>query len=388
MRILQVLPSVASESGGPVRATLANCRALHATAPETMTTLVAPRRGLTAAWESWLRDRLPSGMEMELFPSVGRGAFSFSPQLLRWARDSAGIFDVVVVQTMFNPVTTSAAWAARRAGVPYVVVPHGTLSRYTFGHRRTILKRVFFSTLGASMLREAAAVRYTTDAEMKEAARLGIFSPGVVIPHPFGSHHRNWRRAPREPSRVLFLSRLHPVKGLDVLLPAFAQLLRTVPRARLALAGSGPQGYEQRIRSRIQELGLEPTVSLPGFVERGKKERLLAESDVFVLPSRHESFGIAVVEAMDAGLPVVISRGVDIWRDVDRAGAGLVVDGAVRPLAEALRMLLSDSATGLEMGRAGQRLVREQYAPARIGSQLAAFYREVAGARPVSRAFA
>ncbi len=369
-----------------MRSTLANCRALHAAAPETRTTLVAAPRGLTGAWEARLRDRLPPGMELELFPSVGENAFSFSPQLLPWVRDSAEGFDLVVVRTMFNPVTTSAAWAARKARVPYVVVPHGTLSRYTFGHRRTVLKKVFFSMFGPSMLRHAAAIRYTTEAEMKEAARLGSLSPAVVIPHPFESRERNRSLAPREPARVLFLSRLHPVKGLDTLLPAFAELHRAVPRARLTVAGSGPKPYEERIASRISELGLEPAVTLAGFVGGERKDRLLEGSDVFVLPSRHENFGIAVVEAMDAGLPVVITRRVDIWRDVERAGAGLVVDRAVRPLAEALRTLLLDPARALKMGQAGQQLVRERYAPGRIGSELAAFYRDAAGARRGSRA--
>jgi glycosyltransferase involved in cell wall biosynthesis len=239
-------------------------------------------------------------------------------------------------------------------------------------------------------LDRAAEIRFTTDAEREDASRLGFEAPATVIPHPYES-----RRSPgawpapsgvrrddaRAAPRVLFLSRIDPKKGLDLLLPAMDEVRRRVPEARLLLAGSGPDAYERAIRREIGELGLGEAVTMAGFLEGREKERALASADVFVLPSRQENFGVAAVEAMDAGLPVVLSRGVGIWREVERAGAGLVVDRAPEAVASALVDLLADPDRRERMGADGRALVRERFSPHEVGEQVSALYRRAARVR-------
>lgn len=393
MKVLQVIPSVASRSGGPARSTVENCRAVHRVAPETRFTLATTDLGLEGKWRRTLEDRMPPGTHLRTFSAFGSGAFSFSPRLLSWLRAHVGAHDLLVVRAMLHPISSAAAWAARRAGVPCLVVPHGTLSRYTFEHRRTRLKRLYYRLVESRTLAAAAAIRFTTDAERDDASRLGLAAPQVVIPHPYESRHRD-RSGSRLPTgrrhaggagpQVLFLSRIDPKKGLDVLLPAMAELRRELPEARLLLAGSGTEAYERKVHREIETLGLGDTVATPGFLEGDEKKRALASSEVFVLPSRQENFGVAAVEAMDAGLPVVVSRGVGIWREIQRAGAGVVVERTPGAVASALAELLMDPQRRERMGSKGRALVRERFSPEVVGERLVALYRRAADRSPAA----
>lgn len=381
MQVLQILLSIASESGGPARSTLASCRAVQELDPDVRFTLAAAKRDLNPTWQREFKRHMPKGMELRLFPAVGRHAFIYSFPLMAWLWRHVGEFDLVVVRALLNPISSSAARIARQHNVPYLIVPHGTLSKYTFSYRRTWLKWAYFWIVERRTLRGAAAVRFTAETERAEAPSWGRDTPTRVIPHPFESRDPEIGSPNPDRARVLFLSRFHPVKGLDVLLPAFRLLRERVSDAQLVLAGSGTEAYEAWIRDEIRSLGLDEVVRLPGFVEGEEKARLLADSSVFVLPSHRENFGMAVVEAMDAGLPVVISRGVGIWREVKEAGAGLVVDRKPGAVAQALVALLRDPARRRAMGASGSELVRIRFAPERVGREILNLYREVAGIR-------
>lgn len=387
MRVLQVLPSIASESGGPVRSTLANCRAVQEVDPDVRYTLAGTERALDLEWRRKFERRMPEGMELRLFRATGRHAFTYSLSLMAWLWRHVRDYDLAVVHVLLHPISSSAARIARHHGVPYLLVPHGTLSDYTFEHRRTWLKRAYFQIVERGTLRGAAAVRFTADTEVDEAPSWGRNTSVRVIAHPFESRVRGFEPLDPDSHRVLFLSRFHPVKGLDVLLPAFRHLRERIPDAELVLAGAGTEAYEARIRDEIHSLGLAEAVRLPGFVEGEEKARLLAESSVFVLPSHQENFGVAIVEAMDAGLPVVISCGVGIWRQVEGAGAGLVVHRGPKAVADALAALLSDPERRRRMGASGRELVKTRFAPERIGRELRILYRDAAatGDRPAGR---
>jgi glycosyltransferase involved in cell wall biosynthesis len=382
MRVLQILPSIGSETGGPVRSTLANCHALHGVDPDVRFTLASTDVGLEAGWRETLEARFPPGMDMKVFPGFGRHAFMVSPRLTAWLWRHVEAYDLVVVRALLHPVSSSAGWIARRRGVPYLVVPHGTLSRYTFSHRRTLLKRVYFRLVERHTLAGAAGVRFTSDVERREAPRWDGGTPVRVIPHSYEPRGQDAHTEKSKRQQILFLSRLDVVKGIDTLLNAFQLVLAEIPAARLVLAGSGTASYERRVRSKVHGLDLTDAVDLPGFVEGGMKSRLLTESTVFVLPSRKENFGVAVVEAMDAGLPVVISREVGIWPHVEEAGAGIVIeDRSPEAVAEALVRLLCDREMREEMGRNGRELVRNAFAPTTVGRQLRDLYRTVARGR-------
>lgn len=383
LRVLQFLPSVESASGGPVRSTVAECRAVHAADARIETVWISTRHGLAPEWEEELRRSLPARMSLRLFPQVGRHTLNVSPSLLTWLWKHAREYHLLVLRSLLHPLTSACAWVARRRGLPYVVVPHGTLSEWAFHHRRTHLKRLYFHLVERRTLEGARGVRYTSEAERSQARRLSFSVPeDAVIPHPFESRRQAVASPDRDPEQVLFLARLDPKKGVGVLLAAVARARRARPGVRLVLAGSGSAAFERKVRALVRERGLEGAVELPGFVAGAEKERLLDRSSVFVLPSREENFGVAVAEAMDAGLPVIVSREVGIAPLVEELGAGRVVPRTPEALAAALLEILERASVAREMGRAGRRLVRERLAPDVVGSRVADLYRRCARRTP------
>lgn len=378
LRVLQFLPSVESASGGPVRSTLANCRAAHAADPGIETVLVSTRHGLESGWERELRGRLPAGMNLELFPQFGRHTRNLSPALLRWLWRHAGEFDLLVLRPLMHPLGTAGGWIARRRDLPYLVVPHGTLSEWTFRHRRSWLKRIYFRLVERHTLEGAAALRFTSEAERREARRLDVRGESVVIPHPYAPRDEFEASPERDPDLVLFLSRLDPKKGIDLLLDAIPRVREVRPGLRLVLAGSGNPSYEKAVRRMIEDRGLAEIVELPGFVSGEAKDELLRRAAVFVLPSREENFGIAAVEALDAGVPVVISGEVDVAPEVERYGAGRVVERSPEAVADALARVLTRPDEAREMGARGRQLVAEQFAPEVVGPEVASLYRRLA----------
>lgn len=379
MHVLQILPSIGSESGGPARSTLANCRALQAVAPEIRFTLVTTGKGLETDWRKAFEARMPPGMELQVFAGVGRHAFMVSPHMLLWLWKHITEFDLAVVRALLHPVSSSAAWIARHLGVPYLIVPHGTLSNYTFQHRRTLLKRAYLGLVERQTLAAAEAVRFTSESERLEAPASASATEARVIPHPYEPRRSQGEPCKRNPSQILFLSRIHPKKGIKRLLEAVQLVLSELPEARLVIAGSGTKSFEKQVRSRIDRLGLEEAIRLPGFVEGDEKRRLFDESSIFVLPSRQENFGIAVVEAMDAGLPVVISREVDIWPEIEEGEAGIVVGECTpRAVADALVKLLRNDTLRDEMGRNGRKLVSTAFDPESVGGDLRRLYWQAA----------
>lgn len=379
MKLLEIIASISSEAGGSVRSLITNVRAVHAADPEVQTTICSTDAGLTLEWRQEFEARLPSTCQLKVFAALGSGAFVYSRRLGQYLSRRIHEFDVVVIRKLFNPVSTMGARCARRACVPYIVVPHGTMSPYTFAHRRTLLKRLYFRALERETLAKATAVRFTSEAEGTEAPDWGADTPRFVIPHPYEPRSQLGSDGPKVGAQVLFLSRWDPVKGMNVLLEGFQIVYKEFPALRMVLAGCGAPAYESHIRRAIRHLGIERAVDIPGWVSGRMKSDLFRASSIFVLPSQQENFGMSVVEAMDAGLPVVISRGVNIWQDVEEAGAGIVLTQRTpESLAAALRVLTANDKLRREMGRRGQRLVRTAFNPDEVGRRLSELYHTAA----------
>jgi glycosyltransferase involved in cell wall biosynthesis len=335
---------------------------------------------------------MPPGVGTHLFPRSFSEQWKFSPGLRRWLGRHAGDYDLLHVHAVWSFATAAAGAAARRAGVPYVVRPAGMLSAYTWG-RGGWKKRLYWSLFERKTVFGAAGFHATSTGE---AAEIEAVRPGArtfVIPNAVGPGAwsvpsdpealRN-RCGPAAGGRpiLLFLSRLHPKKGLtDLLLPALARLR---PDAVLAIAG-GPDphapGYEKEVRRAIDQLGLRDRVVLLGPVTPADRWGLFDGAAAFVLPSHAENFGIAVAEAMARGCPVVVSDRVQACEHVTAAGVGRVVPPDVAPLADALEAVLAEPSARTRMGEAGRRYAAAQFDWNRVAVRLLAMYRECAGAR-------
>jgi glycosyltransferase involved in cell wall biosynthesis len=330
------------------------------------------------------KEQIPAGgATTRYFPRQTR-FYTFSWPLTRWLARHIQEYDIVHIHALFSYAAAPASWVAAHDGIPYIVRPLGTLSRWGMRTRRPLLKRLSFRLIERRILEGAAAIHYTSEQERLEAEDLGVHRPAAIIPlgidlrdfYRVGTPDRFFRAHPALAGRtvLLFLSRLDPKKGLDILLPAFCRVVQTHPEAALVLAGDGEEPFVAALRERVRTLGLDGSVIFAGFLGGENKLSALAAADVFVLPSYSENFGVAPVEAMAAGVPVVISEHVGVSEEVRENEAGLVVPAADGAFAHALKTLLDDRDLRRRLGANGRRLAQARFSPEATARELAALY--------------
>ncbi len=379
MRILHVIATLAPDSGGPATACLEMAQAVA-------------RRGhrvdiFTTDWGSDRDEEIvqyPAGHgALRVFPAAVPRFWKYSPSLAAALVAQACDYDLLHVHSLYLFHNLAAPRAAMRADRPYVVRPHGLLDPYIWRRHRW-RKRIMEWGFQDRALRKAAAIHYTSADEMRISApyaqgtRGAVIPLGVPLPPPQPS-------AQRDPRRILFLSRLHRKKGLDLLIPAFAQVKREFPDAELVIAGPD-NGALQSTQEAVTRHGLQESVSFPDMLRGAAKEAAFAQAGLFVLPSYSENFGIALAEAMAAGLPVVTTDQVNIHDAVSATGAGIVVPCTIDRLAAAMRTILADPALAETMGRNGRQLAAERYSWDAIGAQLESFYEDVIRRHHAARA--
>ena len=380
MRVLHVIPDLSRAFGGPTSALLGFLAACRAAGIDAAVAAPAP----PATDLAWFRSRA-GDTPVHVFPTRWRGSARMSPELLEHLRAESESLDAVHVHGMFNGISTSAARAARRAGVPYVIGPFGTLSRYTFAHRRRLLKRAYYALLDAPAIRGAAAMHFTTVHERDEARRLASVRsvPSIVVPPawvPDEATRVGVERRPAaagslpRPETVLFLGRLHPIKALESLIDAWPTVRAGRPAARLVIAGSGDPEYTRALEARVLQSGSGESVSFAGFVTGAEKARLLGEADVFILPSYHENFGVSVLEAVAGGIPAVVSPDVQLAEVIEQNRLGVVVAREPLSLARGILSVLGDAALRQRCAAEGGAVMQSLFAPGVIGLQLREMY--------------
>ena len=278
----------------------------------------------------------------------GLTSYRYSRALLPWLREYGGDYDRVIVNGIWQYLSF-AAWR-RYAGsqIPYYVFPHGMLDPWfkeTFPFKH-LKKCLYWPWAEYRVLRDAAAVIFTSEEECLQArksfwlyrAREKVSLLGVeaspIAPNArseFLSRHPQLQNT----RNFLFLGRLHPKKGCDILLDAFAGL-GSNDSISLILAGPDQIGWQANLRSHVARLHLTDRVVFTGMLQGAMKQGAFASADAFVLPSHQENFGISVVEALAAGIPVLISDRVNIWREIDADRAGYIesddLEGTIRLL--------------------------------------------------------
>lgn len=383
MKVLHVIPSLSLAHGGPSRAIRLIERALRAQGVEVETATTdddgTDKRKVRPGGTPIEED----GAVFRYFPKRSE-FYKVAPAFSRWIGRHVRDYDVVHIHALFSFTSVVAARAARRAGVPYVLRPLGTLSRYGVTRRRPWLKRLSLKLVEGPLLRHAAAVHFTAEAERAEAEELGIPMRSAVIPlavatGPVAEPGLFIARFPQLQDKriVLFLSRLDPKKNVEGLLRAFRLIGESLPDTRLVIAGDGEPGYAAGLKRLANELGLADRVVWTGFIDGELKVSAYATAQVFVLPSFSENFGIAAAEALMAGLPCVLGEGVAIAEEVAAAGAGLAVAADAQAIAGALRRLLEDESLRAEMGRKAAALAAERYSQEAMGKRLHALYSRI-----------
>lgn len=317
-------------------------------------------------------------------------ALTVNPSVSSFCREKLSEFDVVHIYGLYDLLGPSVARFSRRLGIPYLIEPMGMFRPIDRGF---FLKGVWHRLLGRKMIRNSWRMVATAELERDDLIRGGIASERVLLRFnpvdaaeyqtlpPRGTFRDRWAIAPNQPL-VLFLSRLIPRKGADLLIEAFA---RSLPSdAILAIAGpEGEPGYLNHLRSVATQCQVSARVRFTGPLYDEEKKAALADADVFALPSSYENFANAAAEAMACGVPVVVTDRCGIHSLVENR-AGLVVPRDRNAVGEALHALVSDR-TLRERFRAGCAAVTAELCMDSVVSKLEAFYGECAGSRALFR---
>ncbi|MBI5648842.1 MAG: glycosyltransferase [Chloroflexi bacterium] len=295
-------------------------------------------------------------------------SFFYSPQLARACQEKMGQYDIAFLDTLWTHAMEPSISAGTHSSVPCIIPLHGQLLPWALKHKRW-KKQLYFNLLEKNRLNKSAALHCASYFEQQSVQKLGFQVPTFVVPYgvnldrfaelPSRGFLRQRFNISDSSSVLLFLGRLHQVKRPAIALEALAALERK--DVHLIYAGPDEEGFESPLRSQARKLGCPERIHFTGLLSGDKVVRALVDSDLLIMSSAMESFGMSVIEAMVAGLPVVVSDAVEVGHWAAKAGAGCQVPGTPEAFAQAIQGLLSDPEKRANMGARGRELVQHKF---------------------------
>jgi glycosyltransferase involved in cell wall biosynthesis len=392
MKILHVIPSVSPVRGGPSQAVLEMVQALRHQGVD------AEIATTNDDGDQILPVPLNQRIEIETIPvfqscsvpvrffnryspkQIEIREFTFSCTLTRWLWQHISTYDLLHVHAIFSYPSSAAMAIARWQGVPYINRPLGQLCSWSLQQSRR-KKQLYLKLIEQANLQASHALHFTSAQEQQEAQTLQLNAPSFVVPHGLAVHPRlpqarqrlrEQLHLPADEPVILFLSRLHPKKGLELLISALGAIRSR--RFTLVLGGSGTTEYEADIERQLIAAKIHHRTHRLGFVSGEFKELLLQGSDLFTLPSYSENFGIAVLEALTAGLPVLITPEVALASLVQNHQLGWVIPHDRQAIANAIQHCLDTQPWSQTIGDRARDVVQQQFAWSAIAKNLIYHY--------------
>jgi glycosyltransferase involved in cell wall biosynthesis len=316
--------------------------------------------------------------------------FAISTRLEGWLREHVSDFDIVHVHAIYLYPSLVACAACRRVKIPYVLSPYGNLDPVTHLHNR-LIKQIYLAAFERKDLNGAAAIHFMSRGEQQLAkgfatpARSEVINLGLT-PEKFASLPKKGTFRTRHPELaskrlIMYLGRISYSKGLDLLAKAFGLLAQRHPDAHLLLVGPDHEGYGKSVRRILREHGVDQRATFTGMVTEQEKLSALVDADVFVLPSYTEGFGLAMLEAMACGAPVVLSDQASLARELAAAQAVLTTELRPEAIAQAVERVLTDDAEGVRLARNGRDIIAKRFTwPVLTGKFLDLYQECIAGA--------
>jgi glycosyltransferase involved in cell wall biosynthesis len=363
MRVLHVISSIDPRAGGPSSALVGLTEAQRRAGLE-----VSVVSTYTADESPDPAERLKSAKIDAHMIGPTSGKLKRHPDLAKKIDELVTQADVVHIHALWEEIQHQAARSARRRKKPYVIRPCGMLDPWSLRQSAGV-KKIYMLWRLRRDLQRAAALHFTSEIERDLTKELKLRAPAIVEPNGVdlrefqylparGSFRRRYDEIGYRPM-VLFLSRLHPKKGLELLIPAFAQAAKD--QEMLVIAGPDSDGYQAKIEKMVAEHGIKDRVIFAGMLRGPERVAAYTDADLFVLPSHQENFGIVVAEALAAGTAVIVSDQVNIHPQISASQLGAVVPLDVNALAEQMRKWLADPQLRRAAGERARAIVCEKY---------------------------
>jgi glycosyltransferase involved in cell wall biosynthesis len=384
MRVLHVVPTYfpAIRYGGPIFAVHGLCRALAARGHriEVFTTNVdGPNDSAVPLGTPVALD----GVNISYFPSTNFRRLYWSPPLARALNVQLRSFSVVHLHSVFLWPTWAAAQRARRARIPYVISPRGMLVKELINRRSRFAKSAWLQLIEKTNLQEAAAIHATSELEAEELGRfnwvirrVATIANGIDEMTDFSLDEvsADIKKIAREQPIILFFGRISWKKGLDRLVKAFA----LTHHGKLVIVGPDDENMVVQLMRLARELQIGHRVGiLPRSVVGADKEYLYKSAQLFVLPSYSENFGNTVLEAMQRGVPAIVTPEVGAAEIVRVSAGGIVTQADPNSLSAAIERLIDAPELAKCMGEAGSRYVREHYGWPHMAAHMERLYQSL-----------
>jgi glycosyltransferase involved in cell wall biosynthesis len=355
VKVLHVISSVDPRGGGPIEGVFSSSAVWSKHGHERyILSLDTPNADWVAkAPVKTFAVGIESGLYAFLRRVVPWFRYGYSPHLTRWLKIHARSYDAIIVNGLWNYASYGSWRALHKLDTPYFVFTHGMLDPW-FNKTypiKSFFKAIFWKLFEHKVLRDARCVLFTSEEERELAPR--GFKPynakGLVVGYgtrdpdgdPEAQRAAFLAQVPDIDGRkfMLYLSRIHPKKGVDILIHAFARQAAPFAELDLVIAGPDQIGWKSDLQKIARKLGVGERIHWPGMLLGDSKWGAFRSAEFFVLPSHQENFGIVVAEAMALSKPVLITNKVNIWREVEADGAGLVVNDDVEAIADGLQKM-------------------------------------------------
>ena len=384
MKILFVIPALGSVYGGPSQCVLDLAQALGCQGVELdiVATTANGATRLNVPTQTWIQEKF---YRVQYFSYWNFIDYKFSWSLTRWLFQNISNYDLVHTHTIFCYPTLPAYWACQFYQIPYIMTPHGMLEPWALAYK-SWKKTPYFKLIEKPALQGASAIQMLASTEATNVKKLGLKSPLVIIPN--GIYQEDFQDLPspeifyqqfpetRHKRSIIFLGRIDPKKGLDLLAIAFGTVHAQFPETHLILAGPDNIGFSPTVKGYFSEVNCLEAVTFTGMLTGSLKYAALAAADIYVAPSYSEGFSVSVLEGLTSGLPCIITTGCN-FPEAGIEKAALVVDINAKKITDALLWCLVNPEEAKQIGDRARQFIFENYTWDKIANKMQKVYSNI-----------
>lgn len=384
MKVLHVIPALGPVYGGPSLSVLDLAKAIAHTGihVDIVTTNANGSNCLDVPLQTWIEQ---DGVRIQYFPYWYFKDYKISLPMGRWLSHHIADYDIVNTHAIFSYTNVSAYRSCQRHGIPYVIHPHGMLEPWAIAYK-SWKKKAYYSLFEKPALEKASVIRALVTSEALHIQELNLRTPLAITPNGITQQSSPnpseveafYEQFPstRGKTLILFLGRIDPKKGLDLLATAFGQVHQQFPQAHLVVAGPDNIGFLPTVQSFFERENCLNAVTFTGMLMGAAKAAALTVADLYVAPSYSEGFSMSVLEGMGAGLPCIITTGCN-FPEAAAAEVAHVVEIDAAAIAQAITSCLKHPEAAKAMGDRARQFIFDHYTWNQIASRLIQVYNDI-----------